>query len=166
MNQIEKWKSDLTIGVVLLIVVLLAVFSRDAANLMESVHPRTNSQNHFVPANLAELHGRGEIFIAPLGGVQTVVSPDLIDYYGRKYGIHIHVLGPVVIPNWALDSMRNQFVAEELIEALKVAYPDLAKDPGKILIGVTSGDMFISQLDWNGAFNWRQEGRFAVVSTA
>lgn len=118
------------------------------------------------PATVKDLEGRGTIYLVPLGKPQEVLSSDLLSFYRKKYGIELRVLDPVPLPNWSRDEIRKQLIAEELVEAMKLANPRLAGDPGAILIGVTDQDMYISQVEWNFAFNWRQEDRFGVVSTA
>jgi predicted Zn-dependent protease len=117
-------------------------------------------------ATLKELDGRGAIYLVPLGKPQGLLSADLLSYYRQKYGLDLHVLTPVLLPAWSRDEVRRQFIAEELVEAMKRGYPQFANDPDAILIGVTDEDMYIAEMDWSYAFSWRQEERFAVVSTA
>ena len=118
------------------------------------------------PATVTDLEGRGTVYLAPLGKPQDVLSNDLLSFYQKKYGIQLRVLEPVPLPDWSRDEIRKQFIAEELVGAMKRANPRLAGDPSAILIGVTDQDMYISEVDWSYAFNWRQEERFGVVSTA
>jgi predicted Zn-dependent protease len=118
------------------------------------------------PAPISELHGRGAVYLAPLGKPQGVLSTDLLAYYRKKYGLELRVLAPVPLPLWTRDEIRKQLIAEELVEAMKRAYPQFASDPDAILVGVTDEDMYISEMNWSYAFSWRQEERFAVVSTA
>lgn len=118
------------------------------------------------PATAKDLEGRGTVYLVPLGKAQSILSSDLLAYYQNKYGLQPRVLAPVPLPDWTRDEIRNQLIAEELVEAMKRANPQLADDPDTILIGVTDQDMYIAQVDWQYAFNWRQEERFGVVSTA
>jgi predicted Zn-dependent protease len=87
-------------------------------------------------------------------------------YYDQKYGLAIETLPAVTMEPWVTDYNRRQLIAEELIERMKHHYPQLANDPTVILIGITPQDMYIRNYKWQFAFSWRQEGRFAVVSTA
>ncbi|MGA2355069.1 MAG: DUF6531 domain-containing protein [Terriglobales bacterium] len=57
-------------------------------------------------------------------------------------------------------------MAEELIEAMRRAYPQQAATPDSILIGVTEEDIYIAELDWDFAFNFRERHQTAVISTA
>jgi len=118
------------------------------------------------PAPINELKGQGAVYFVPLDKRQNVLSPALISYYREKYGLELRVLAPVPLPLWTKDESRHQLVAEELVEAIKRAYPQLAANPDAVMIGVTDEDMYISQMNWSYAFGWRQEERFAIVSTA
>jgi predicted Zn-dependent protease len=118
------------------------------------------------PAPISELDGRGAVYLVPLGKPQRILSTDLLSYYRKKYGLELRVLRPVALPLWTRDEIRKQLIAEELVEAMKRAYPQFAIDPDAILIGVTDEDMYISEMNWSYAFSWRQEERFAIVSTA
>jgi YD repeat-containing protein len=118
------------------------------------------------PAPLSELDGHGAVYLVPLGKPQSVLSTELLAYYRKKYGLELSVLAPIPLPEWTRDEIRKQLIAEELVEAMKRAYPQFAIDPDAILIGVTDEDMYISELSWRYAFSWRQEERFAIVSTA
>jgi YD repeat-containing protein len=118
------------------------------------------------PAPIDELKGHGTVYLVPLGKAQNVLLADLTSYYRKKYGLELRVLAPAPLPAWTRDESRHQLVAEELVEAMKRAYPQLANDPDAVLVGVTDEDMYISQLNWSYAFSWRQEERFAIVSTA
>jgi len=118
------------------------------------------------PAPISELNGRGTVYLVPLGKPQSTLSTDLVSYYRKKYGLELRVLGPVPLPAWTTDEIRHQCIAEELVEAIKRAYPQLAMDPDAVLIGVTNEDMYISEMNWSYALGWRQEERFAIVSTA
>jgi YD repeat-containing protein len=117
-------------------------------------------------APISELKGVGTVYFVPLSKAQSVLSTDLLSYYRKKYGLDPHVLAPVPLPSWTTDETRHQLIAEELVEAIKRAYPRLANDPDAILLGVTDEDMYIAEMNWSYAFSWRQEERFAIVSTA
>jgi predicted Zn-dependent protease len=65
-----------------------------------------------------------------------------------------------------VDLLRQQLVAEELIALVKRHHPRLAADREAILIALTPYDMYIREYTWQFAFAWRQEWRFAVVSSA
>jgi len=118
------------------------------------------------PASLNELEGRGVVYLVPVGKPQSFISTDLVAFYRKKYGLDLKVLTPVAVPAWARDEARNQLIAEELVEAMKRAYPQYANDPDAILIGITDQDMYISESKWEYAFSDRIEEKFAVISTA
>ena len=65
-----------------------------------------------------------------------------------------------------MDKRRQQLVAEEVIDLIKRTYPKLVEDPNAILIALTDEDMYIRKKNWQYAFSYRTQGRFAVVSSA
>lgn len=78
----------------------------------------------------------------------------------------IETVGQVELEPTVVDYDRHQLIAEEVIALMQRKHPKLATDPDAILIGITAYDMYIRQERWGFAFAWRQDGRFAVVSTA
>jgi hypothetical protein len=88
------------------------------------------------------------------------------DYYKAKLGIDAVVLPSAAWDPTLEDPHRHQLDANKCIEFLQRSYPELARDPFAILIGVTSHDMYIPNFHWSYAENWRAEDRFAIVSSA
>ena len=87
-------------------------------------------------------------------------------YYKAKLGIELEVLPATDIPADLIDSKRKQVDSERLIEHLCRSYSEICQDPGNTLIGVTSRDIFIRSFGWRYAENFRNNGRFAIVSSA
>ena len=107
-----------------------------------------------------------KVYLLAIGQFSSPSIEELIVYYNQKYGLAIEILPIVPMEPWLTDYKRRQLIAEELIEQIKRQYPQLAGDRTAVLIGITSRDMYIRSSPWKFAFSWRQEGRFAVVSTA
>jgi YD repeat-containing protein len=117
-------------------------------------------------AEVSTLRGNGRIFVIPIGSDPSIVSSELIDQYRMKYGFEITLLAPLAAPDWAKHPFRNQFIAQELIEAMKIAYPEHAGQPDDYMIGVTNEEMYIAGLVWETALNYRAGGRFVMISTS
>lgn len=90
----------------------------------------------------------------------------LVGHYQKKFGMTIEKLSAIQLDSSFIDKRRNQMVAQELIALIKQKYPMLRTDPNAIIIGLTQEDMYIQNYPWRFAFTFRQEDRFAVVSTA
>ena len=118
------------------------------------------------PALPEELRGRGAVYLVPLGTIKSIAVPALIEDVRRRYGTALQVLLPVSPSEWARNAARKQFVAEDLVTVMKLAYPKLAADPEAVLIGLTDEDMYISGIRWHYAFSYREEERFAIISSA
>lgn len=108
----------------------------------------------------------GKIYFVPLGEFSSLRMDDLVAYYKQRFGLKIEMLPAVRFENAVVDYGRQQLIAEELIALMKRQYPKIANDPQAFLIGITAVDMYIRQHTWRFAFSRREEGRFAVVSSA
>lgn len=107
------------------------------------------------------------LYLARLGDFPLDRTEDLVDYYRSKYGVEATLLPLASLDPTAWDEQRQQVVAEAAIASIKVLHTDIAGDPGAVIIGLVSSDLFIQgRPDWAWAFGLRTEGRFAVVSTA
>jgi tetratricopeptide (TPR) repeat protein len=110
--------------------------------------------------------GKEKLYFIPLGSFSTPPLTRLVTYYKQKPGVNAITTPLLSLPLPAVDRRRQQLIAEEAIELMKRRYPELARDPNAILIGLTEEDMYIRKNKWQFAFSYRTEGRFAVVSTA
>jgi predicted Zn-dependent protease len=105
------------------------------------------------------------VVIVPIGQFPLDRLQDLPHDYGAAYGLSLTIAAPVALPATAYDASRSQYVAQDLIAAILQTHP-AAGDPGTIVIGVTTADLYIRGVDWNWAFALRQEGTSAVISVA
>lgn len=106
------------------------------------------------------------VFLIPIGLSETENLAWAPGYYKAKLGIDAVVLPPAAWDSSLEDPHRHQLDANRCVEFLQRSYPDLARDPAAILIGVTSRDMYIPYFGWEYAENLRLEDRFAIVSSA
>lgn len=97
------------------------------------------------------LRGSGRLYFVGIGQLSRLDVDELARSYSDRYEVHITVL-----PSLPYEARRER--AHQMIHLLKGAFPDLAADPQAVIIAVTEVDM-----DW---YSWRDDGRFAVVSTA
>jgi YD repeat-containing protein len=118
------------------------------------------------PVPASELRGSGSVYVVQLGTVQSVSVTRLLDDFYKRYGLQLHLLPTISPPTWARNMPRKQLVAEDLVTAMKLAYPSQAAESGSVMIGITDEDMYISELNWTYAFSFRSEERFAVISSA
>ena len=107
-----------------------------------------------------------KIYFVQIGEMGSVHLDTLRAYYKQRYDLTIEVLPPIGLEPVVVDERRRQLIAEELIELMKRRYPEHARNPQAILIGITEGDMYIREVDWRFAFARRDGERFAVVSSA
>jgi len=107
-----------------------------------------------------------KIYFAAVGEMRSVHLDALQAYYKQRYDLTIEILPPIGLEPMVVDERRRQLIAEELIEMLKRRYPEHARSPQSILIGITEGDMYIREVNWRFAFARRDGDRFAIVSSA
>jgi predicted Zn-dependent protease len=110
------------------------------------------------------LQGR-TLYLAPIGDFPAADAEALAQHYREKFGIAILLLPTMPVPTEAVDPARDQVIAERLIDGLASSY-QVAADPGTIVIGLTSADMYIAARTWTYALSLRAGDRFAVVSSA
>jgi predicted Zn-dependent protease len=107
-----------------------------------------------------------KIYFVAIGEMRSVRLDALQVYYKQRYDLSVEILPPIGLEPVVMDERRRQLIAEELINLMKRRYPEHARSPQSILIGITEGDMYIREVDWRFAFAYRQSERFAVVSSA
>ena len=119
------------------------------------------------PPQARQLHGQGKVHFVPLGGFPSDAQETLVSHFKNNYGVNIVSLPMIDIERVAFDPSRRQLVAEELISLMKRRHPTLLSDPEAILIGLTSGDMYLrSRPEWRFGFAAGELPRFAVISSA
>lgn len=119
----------------------------------------------YVPINQDRLTGSGKLYFVPLGDFPAATARELASFYRKKYGLQIQILPNVQLTQAAMNPDREQLIAEQAIEIMKQANPRLKNDPQAILIGLTSTDMYIAKYNWRFSFSYRDQGKYAVVST-
>ena len=107
-----------------------------------------------------------KIYFAAVGEMRSVHLDVLQAYYKQRYDLTIEILPPIGLEPMVVDERRRQLIAEELIELMKRRYPEHARSPQSIVIGITEGDMYIREVNWRFAFARRDGDRFAIVSSA
>jgi hypothetical protein len=108
------------------------------------------------PQRLA-LRGSGHLYFVAIGEASRVTVSDLARRYGDQYQVGITVLPPLPYGADRQSPVHYQSAAQ-MIRVLKAGYPDLVADPQSVIIAVTD-----IKMDW---FSWRDDDRFAIVSTA
>jgi len=122
-------------------------------------------KRNYVPISKQSLKGSGKVYLVPLGDFSDATVKHLASYYQTKYGLTVETLSHVHLPPAAMNPERQQLIAEAAVEIMKQANPDLSNNPQAILIGLTTEDMYIDQYDWRFSFSWREQGKYAVVSS-
>ena len=124
------------------------------------------SRTPYVPVDSKNLRGSGKVYFVPIGDFPASEIEKLRSYYASKYGLAIETLPQQNFPATVMNSERGQVTAESAIDWIKQQNSELANNPQAILIGLTTEDMHIARYDWQFAFSWRQENRYAIISTA
>jgi hypothetical protein len=97
------------------------------------------------------LRGSGHLYFVRIGESSRLDVNELARYYGERYKLEPTLLPP-------LPYQARWQSARQMIQVLKAGFPQLVADPQAVIVAVTDIEM-----DW---FSWRDDGRFAVVSTA
>ena len=108
-----------------------------------------------------------KIYLVPIGNVPADEIVDLANHYHEKFGVPTEILPGIKPGDRDVDGMRQQLIAENLLQTLLENYSDIRTVKGDILIGVTSNDIYPKSQDWQFCFGWRNQDQLAaVVSTA
>lgn len=113
-------------------------------------------------ANPEELHGHGKLYFVPVGR-QAIFVRSLAEYYANKFGIQVYILPEVKLAPSACVPERNQCLADEVMAAMETAYPEIARNPESVMIGLTDEDIF-PKPGWEFTYSWHST-RIGVVST-
>jgi tetratricopeptide (TPR) repeat protein len=112
------------------------------------------------------VRGKETLYFVPLNNFSAASLTKLVNFCKQKTGLNVIVKEPVPFTLSTVDKRRQQVIAEEAIELIKVRYPSLVVDPNAVVIGLTDEDMFMRTEDWQYTFSYRKGARFAVVSSA
>jgi len=118
--------------------------------------------------SLAETRERGKekLYFVPLNNYSVAEVTRLVNFCKQKTGVEPIVMDPVPFALTTVDKKRQQVIAEEAVELIKMKYRDLVADPNAVVIGFTDEDMYIRDRNWQWAFGYWTQRRFAVVSSA
>jgi predicted Zn-dependent protease len=125
------------------------------------------SSSATMSASLTPKIGGSKIYFVPIGDFPTEQLRPLVEFYRQKYKLGIAVLNSIPVDPVTRDASRQQLMAENLVASVRSGVPEHSSDPGAILIGFTSEDIYPASMNWQFAFGWREsDAHSAVVSTA
>lgn len=107
-----------------------------------------------------------QVLLVPLGPLSKEDLTWAPEYYKAKFGVNAQVLSAIPLNVSVWNARRRQLVAENLVGLMRQKLPEWNGDQSTVLIGITASDMYIGSYDWNYAINYREDGRYGVVSLA
>jgi predicted Zn-dependent protease len=109
-----------------------------------------------------------DLYLVPVGDVPAALMSSLVAGVEQTLGIPVTVLSGVSVERTMFDPARSQFIAEQLIAAVRTGHPAVAGNPRARVIAVTAQDMYINaRSQWRFASSLRSdENSVAVVSYA
>jgi tetratricopeptide (TPR) repeat protein len=110
--------------------------------------------------------GKEKLYFVPLNNYSAAAVTKLVNFCKQKLGVEATVMQQVPFALTTVDKKRQQVIAEEAVELMKIKYRDLVSDPNAVVIGLTDEDMYIRDKNWQWAFGYWTQRRFAVVSSA
>lgn len=114
----------------------------------------------------ARERGKEKLYFVPLNNYSAAEVTKLVNFCKQKIGVEPIVMDKVPFALTTVDKKRQQVIAEEAVELMKMKYRDLVSDPNAVVIGFTDEDMYIRKRNWQWAFGYWTQQRFAVVSSA
>jgi predicted Zn-dependent protease len=110
--------------------------------------------------------GKEKLYFVPLNNYSASEVTKLVNYCKQKIGVEPIVMDQVPFVLTTVDKKRQQVIAEEALELIKMKYKDLVADPNAVVIGFTDEDMYIRNRNWQWAFGYWTQRRFGIVSSA
>jgi tetratricopeptide (TPR) repeat protein len=110
--------------------------------------------------------GKEKLYFVPLNHYSAAAVTKLVNFCKEKIGVEPTVMQPVPFALTTIDKKRQQVIAEEAVELMRVKYRDLVADPNAVVIGLTDEDMYIRNRNWQWAFGYWTQSRFGVISSA
>ena len=102
------------------------------------------------------------VSFVPLGSYPRSDAAALARFVARRLGLSASVAPTAALPRSAFDRARKQYVAQELMGALRRPVGDT-----RVVIGLTVKDMYTQDRpEWRFAFSTRSTSGFAIVSRA
>ena len=106
---------------------------------------------------------RSGVGLVPLGRSSRVDVRVLARELESRYGVPVAVRPRIDVPSWTLDDSTHQLVADELVSALRRAFP---ASEDAVVIGITDYDIESTSLGIQHMFAFRDSRHYAVVSSA
>ena len=128
--------------------------------------PSASAQENVAPPQ-APPQRPTRVYLVALREFTSPSLDSLATHYRNRYGITVEVLPQREIYGAQLNIWRQKVVAEELIGLMRSSYPEIADNPEAAMIGlISSFEMYAYGSSAPSVLDWRQDGRFAVISTA
>ena len=124
------------------------------------LRPASTDTARATPSVRAERSG---VVLDPLGRYARVDAGTLARELEARYGMPVVARPRIELPLWTLDAARHQLVADQLIRALRRAYPASADG---VVIGITDFDIESTSLGIQHMFAFRDLSRYGIVSSA
>jgi len=139
------------------------VASAELRNASEDHVLKLASVSGIAPAD--RLHGQGRLYLVALGSSAASEVNDLARFLGEECGVEAKVLPTMEPPAAAHQVQRKQWIADLLLDAMAVNFPDVAGDADARIIGVIDDDIYPRSLNWDFTFNYRFADKYAVLQT-
>jgi len=154
-----------------LAVVYMSLHNRQAAHEQYEILRKTNpdwASELLKEIDLPEVRERGKekLYFVPLNNYSAATVTKLVNFCKQKTGVEPIVMPPVPFALTTVDKKRQQVIAEEAVELIKMKYRDVVADPNAVVIGLTDEDMYIRDKNWQWAFGYWTQNRFGVISSA
>jgi len=133
--------------------------------ILREVQPKQTAVVHGAVASPDEFTSYGRLYFLPVGR-QVIPAETLAEYYQQKFNIQVEVLPAIPANSASYYPKKAKYAAEDLIADMKLAHPELARDPNAVVIGLTDEDIFQRWLEGsNFTYSYHAGYRFGIVST-
>ena len=106
----------------------------------------------------------GKVYLVPIGDFPVERARRIAEHFRTKFGAAIEVAPAIAWPDDAYDPGRRQMNSAVMLTRLDAIYGTAGRPV--VAIGLTTRDMFNSDVNWKYVFSYRRDNRLAVVSPA
>jgi predicted Zn-dependent protease len=156
-DYVARFMTASLIGFAVTLPTRIFVTDRPICFYDDSVVPRR-------PIEVSRIRPAARVYLVPIEDFPVDRAAAIAEHFRAKFGVPIEVAPRVEWPEGAYVERRRQMNSATMLRRLESIYA--APGNPAVAIGLTTSDMFNSEVNWAYVFSYRSDNRVAVVSPA
>src|SRR5688572_10357571 len=101
-----------------------------------------------VDASLPALAHDADLYLVPIGPVPDLAMRQLAERYRHKLHLKVETTAPLPLPDWAINKVRGQILAEKAHELMMRIFEPWKWKPEALVMAVSAHDIYIASTSW------------------